>query len=57
MLRINTAICIEKLADELIEEISKNWNSPFDSPIVVFPDAKVEQWFKLRWVEISSGKS
>ena len=54
MLRINTAICIEKLADELIEEISKNWNSPFDSPIVVFPDAKVEQWFKLRWVEKKS---
>ena len=51
MLHLKFALNLEHLADELIEKMSSVWKSPFVSPIVVFPDPKVEQWFRLHWVQ------
>ncbi len=51
MLQIKNSVSIEILADDMIEEIKKAWKSPFDAPVLIFPDLKLEQWFKFRWVE------
>lgn len=51
MLDLNFALNLEKLADKMIDEISKKWNDPFKAPVVIFPDPKLEQWFRLRWVK------
>ncbi len=37
---------LKSLADALIEKLKVCWKSPFESPVIVFPDAKLEQWFK-----------
>ena len=50
-LHLKFALNLEHLADEMIEEISKNWKDPFKAPVVIFPDPKLEQWFRLRWVK------
>ena len=50
MLHLNFALNLEKLADKLIQELSGKWTDPFDAPVVVFPDPKLEQWFRLRWI-------
>lgn len=50
-LTLRFALNLENLADEMIEKISSVWKSPFDAPVVIFPDAKLEQWFRLRWLE------
>ena len=51
MLQLKFALNLEHLADEMIKEISKHWTDPFNAPIVIFPDSKLEQWFRLRWVQ------
>ena len=51
MLHLKFALNLEHLADEMIDEIFKNWSDPFNAPIVIFPDPKLEQWFKLRWIK------
>ena len=51
MLHLKFALNLEHLADEMIEEISKNWNDPFNAPVVIFPDPKLEQWFRLKWIK------
>ncbi len=51
MLYLNFALNLEHLADEMIEKISNNWKDPFKAPVVIFPDSKLEQWFRLRWVK------
>ena len=51
MLHLKFALNLEHLADEMIEEISKNWNDPFNAPVVIFPDFKLEQWFRLKWIK------
>ena len=50
MLHLKFALNLEHLADEMIEEISSVWKNPFEAPVVIFPDPKLEQWFRLRWV-------
>ena len=50
-LHLKFAVNLETLADEMIEEISKAWKSPLDAPIVIFSEYKVEQWFRLHWIE------
>ena len=50
MLHLKFALNLENLADEMIDALSKHWTDPFDSPIVVFPDPKIEQWFRLRYI-------
>ncbi len=37
---------LEGLAEGLIDQLKKDWNDPFESPVVVFPNRLVEQWFK-----------
>ena len=51
MLHLKFALNLENLADEMIEEISSVWKNPFEAPVVIFPDPKLEQWFRLRWVK------
>ncbi|MBP5246812.1 MAG: exodeoxyribonuclease V subunit gamma [Fibrobacter sp.] len=50
-LHLKFAVNLETLADEMIEEISKAWTSPFDAPVVIFSEYKLEQWFRLHWIE------
>ena len=54
MLHLKFALNLEHLADEMIEEISEKWTDPFNAPIVIFPDFKLEQWFRLRWIKKNS---
>ena len=35
----------------MIDEVSRCWKNPFEVPVVIFPDPKLEQWFRLRWVQ------
>ena len=51
MLHLKFALSLEKLADEMIDEISRCWKDTFEAPVVIFPDPKLEQWFRLRWVQ------
>ena len=51
MLHLKFALNLEHLADEMIDAISKEWKNPFNAPIVIFPDPKLEQWFRLRWMK------
>lgn len=51
MLHLKFALNLENLADEMIEAVSASWKSPFQAPIIIFPDPKLEQWFRLYWVK------
>ena len=51
MLHLKFALNLEKLADEMIDAVAEAWNTPFEAPIVIFPDPKLEQWFRLRWMK------
>ena len=51
MLYLNFALNLESLADKMIGEINACWTDPFTAPVVIFPDPKLEQWFRLRWVK------
>ena len=51
MLNIYTAVSLETLADNMIEKIREALKNPFEAPVVIFPDSKVAQWFKFRWLE------
>ena len=51
MLNIYTDVSLESLADNMIEKILEAWKNPFEAPVVIFPDSKVAQWFKFRWLE------
>jgi exodeoxyribonuclease V gamma subunit len=51
MLYLKFALNLENLADEMIEAVSKAWTTPFEAPVVLFPDPKLEQWFRLKWVQ------
>ena len=51
MLHLNFALNLKNLADEMIDEVSRCWKNPFEAPVVIFPDPKLEQWFRLRWVQ------
>ncbi len=51
MLHLKFALNLEHLADEMIETISKIWTDPFQAPAIIFPDPKLEQWFRLRYTQ------
>ena len=51
MLHLKFALNLNNLADKMIDEISRCWKNPFEAPVIVFPDPKMEQWFRLRWVQ------
>lgn len=52
-MNIVTNIELSKLANSLIEKIKDSWKSPFTSPVVIFSDSKLEQWFKFYWMKRS----
>ena len=51
MKNVYTSWNLNLLADKMIEKIKENWTSPFCSPVVIFSDPKIEQWFKLHWLK------
>ena len=51
MLHLKFALNLENLADKMIDEISNKWNDPFNAPVVIFPEFKLEQWFRLKWIK------
>jgi len=52
MLHLKFALNLDDIVDDIIiPEISTFWDKPFDAPTVIFPDPKLEQWFKFRWIQ------
>ena len=51
MLYLKFSANLQKLADTLIEELESEWKDPLESPMVIFADKKMEQWFRLQWVK------
>lgn len=51
MLNLKFALNLNHLADEMMENIKTFWTSPFNAPVIIFPDPKLEQWFRLHWME------
>ncbi|MCQ2240070.1 exodeoxyribonuclease V subunit gamma [Treponema sp.] len=51
MLTVKNSINLDFLFKTLIEDIKNIWRNPFDAPLVIFSDIKVEQWFKLSWIK------
>lgn len=51
MIHLNFALSLEQLANSLTQKIQKVWTSPFQEPVIIFPDHKVEEWFWLNWVK------
>ncbi len=50
MINLNFASNLNVLADQAIGQLKSAWTDPFTAPAIVFPDKKIEQWFRLRWV-------
>lgn len=50
-LHLKFALSLETIADEMIDKVAEEWTSPFDAPTVIFSEYKLEQWFRLRWLE------
>lgn len=51
MLYISNLLNLENLFEHFNADIKKNWKDPFNPPIVIFSDIKVEQWFKINWIK------
>lgn len=52
MLHLKFALNLETLASEMMKEIkNRYWATPFNAPVVIFPDPKLEQWFRLQWMK------
>lgn len=49
-----TDINLSSLADKMIQKIQDSWKSPFSSPVVIFSDSKLEQWFRFYWMRQSN---
>lgn len=41
----------QTLTDKIILDIKSNWKNPFVSPIVVFPEFKIQEWFMREWIK------
>lgn len=50
MINLNFASNLNVLADQAIAQLKTAWTDPFNAPTIVFPDKKIEQWFRLKWV-------
>ncbi len=51
MLKIINTVSFDILANDMLAQINACWQNPFSPPIIVFTDAKTEQWFKLHALE------
>lgn len=51
MINLNFASNLSVLADRAIAQLKRVWTDPFQAPVIVFPDKKIEQWFRLKWVD------
>ncbi|MBQ7159886.1 MAG: exodeoxyribonuclease V subunit gamma [Treponema sp.] len=50
-LKVHVDFNLETLARQLILSISEQNYAPFESPVILFSDKKVEQWFRLFWLK------
>lgn len=50
-LHLKFALNLDTIADEMIDKVAEEWTSPFDAPTLIFSEYKLEQWFRLKWVE------
>lgn len=51
MINIVNSIDLSVLLKRLTDDIKKYWKDPFKSPVVIFPNTKLEQWFKYNWLK------
>src|SRR5690554_87608 len=53
MLHLSFSADIEFLAAKMRNQLQSIWKkeNAFESPQVIFPDRKIEQWFRLFWVK------
>jgi len=53
LLYIENSLNLNSLLDNFICTLKKPeiWNNPFEAPLAIFSDIKVEQWFKLQWIK------
>lgn len=49
-LNVHIDFNVEILAEQLINDITAEWKNPFEAPLILFSDKKVEQWFRLFWL-------
>ena len=54
MKKICTSLNLNLLAEKMMDEIKSQWKPPLSPPLVIFSDSKVEQWFKLQWIQKNS---
>jgi len=56
MLHITNSLNFDALLDSFIRKIKSPdvWKDPFEPPLVVFSDIKVEKWFTLTWLKNSA---
>ncbi len=54
---LHTSWNLTSLAEEMILDIQAAWKTPFESPVVLFSDRKVEQWFRQFWLKSDAGKN
>lgn len=49
MLKVDYSLKLEFLVKDFVNTVLNPviWDNPFNPPLVIFPDSKVEQWFKL----------
>lgn len=50
-LHLKFALNLDSLVGRMIEDVGKEWDTPFDAPTILFSEYKLEQWFRLRWME------
>ena len=56
LLRIFYSLDFDILFQKMAFVMDGAWDCPFDPPTVIFPDGKVEQWFKINWMRKNGGR-
>ncbi|MCR5725203.1 MAG: exodeoxyribonuclease V subunit gamma, partial [Treponema sp.] len=54
---LHTSFNLTALAEEMTGDIIKNWKNPFEPPVLLFSDRKVEQWFRQFWLKVNQGQN
>lgn len=56
MIHLKFAADMSALFDDAVTALRKAWTDPFNAPVILFPESKVEQWFRLRSLQNDSFK-
>ena len=59
MLKIYKSLDLKYLCNELKNKLvqKENWKNPFLAPEIIFADSKIEQWFKITWIQNRTGNN